>query len=32
MNHPERVVDIDLVYRRALMRTIRRLEDIDKLS
>ncbi|MFM7983440.1 MAG: hypothetical protein ACKPKO_29360, partial [Candidatus Fonsibacter sp.] len=32
INHPEWVVDISLVYRRALMRTIRRLEKIDELS
>ncbi|MFM7986824.1 MAG: hypothetical protein ACKPKO_46675 [Candidatus Fonsibacter sp.] len=31
MNHPEWVVDIDLVYRRALMRTVRNMEEIDEL-
>ncbi|MFM7985615.1 MAG: hypothetical protein ACKPKO_40515 [Candidatus Fonsibacter sp.] len=29
MFHPEWVVEVDLVYRRALMTTLRRLEEID---
>ncbi|MFM7978352.1 MAG: hypothetical protein ACKPKO_03470, partial [Candidatus Fonsibacter sp.] len=32
MHHPEWVVDIDVVYRRALMTTLRRLEEIDRMS
>ncbi|MFM7981143.1 MAG: hypothetical protein ACKPKO_17685, partial [Candidatus Fonsibacter sp.] len=32
MHHPEWVVDIDVVYRRALMTTLRRLEVTDQMS